>query len=69
MLRLRFKVGLIMYISFEVTDQDLHLGLLESPLLISRLLSLTVCHLKVYHFVHILKLSCVTSIRVRNIVT
>ena len=33
MLGLRFKVGPIMYISFTVTDQDLHLGLLESPLL------------------------------------
>ena len=34
-LRLHFKVGLIMYKYFIVTDQDLHLGLLESP---SRLL-------------------------------
>ena len=31
MLGLRFRVGPIMYISVVVTDQDLHLGLLESP--------------------------------------
>ena len=66
MLGLCFKVGPITYISLVVADQDLHLGLLESPLVFS---SLTVCQLKVYYFVHVLKLSRVTSIRVQGPVT
>ena len=51
MLGLRFKVGLITYISFVIVDQDLHLGLLESPHLYLRLVCVTT---KVYHFVLIL---------------
>ena len=50
-----------MYISFIVTDQDLHLGLLESP---SCLLIPWLCAFKVPHFCpH--TTSCVTSIRVQ----
>ena len=51
MLGLHFKVGLITYISFVIVDQDLHLGLLESPRLYLCLVCVTT---KVYHLVLIL---------------
>ena len=59
-------MGLITYISLIVTDQDLHLGILESPLLVS---SLDCVSPMVYYLVHVLKLSRVTSVRVQDIVT
>ena len=55
MLGLHFKVGPITYISLVIIDQDLHLGLLESP---RSSLRLNCVSPKVYYSVHILAKLC-----------